>query len=161
MKVCYPGSFDPITNGHLDMIERASRLFDEVIVLIMENPRKNYHFSKEERVEMIEKCLTEAKLDNVKVIVGEGLTVNYAASIGCSGIIRGIRAVSDYEYELQQATANLMLNPDVETFLLIARPEYSFLSSSMVREIAMNDGDISNLVPSPVLEDICTRIRQE
>jgi pantetheine-phosphate adenylyltransferase len=110
---------------------------------------------------MIRKCIQHSKLENVTVIVGEGLTVKYAASIGCSGIIRGIRAVSDYEYELQQATANLMLNPDVETFLLIARPEYSFLSSSMVREIAMNDGDISNLVPEPVLDDIFARIRQE
>ncbi len=154
MKVCYPGSFDPITNGHLDIIERAARMFDEVIVLIMRNPRKNCTFSEEQRVAMIQKVIDAHGLINVSVKVGKGLTVNYAASLGCQGILRGIRAISDYEFELQQATANLSLNQNVETLLLIARPEYSFLSSSMVKEIAMNGGDVSGLLPDVLVAEI-------
>ncbi len=154
MKVCYPGSFDPITNGHLDIIERAARMFDEVIVLIMRNPRKNCTFSEEQRVAMIQKVIDAHGLTNVSVKVGKGLTVNYAASLGCQGILRGIRAISDYEFELQQATANLSLNQNVETLLLIARPEYSFLSSSMVKEIAMNGGDVSGLLPDVLVAEI-------
>lgn len=159
MKVCYPGSFDPITNGHLDIIERAANMFEEVIVLIMQNPRKKCTFSEEERVNMIEKVIRGHGLTNVSVKVGSGLTVHYAASLGCKGILRGIRAISDYEYELQQATANLMLNQEVETLLLIARPEYSFLSSSMVKEIAVNNGDISGLLPDILIPDFCRRMK--
>ena len=131
MKACYPGTFDPITNGHLDIIERASRLFDEVVVLIMFNPRKT--------------CLF-----NVTVMIGSGLTVEFARKIGAAVIIRGIRAVSDYEYELGQATANMMLAHEIETAFLIAKPQYSFLSSSVCKEIALNGGDLLNLVPSQV-----------
>ncbi len=156
MRACYPGTFDPITNGHLDIIRRAAAKFDEVIVLIMENPRKKCLFSVEERCAMIEACVTE---DNVKVIVGTGLTVKYAALLGCGAIVRGIRAVSDYEYELQQATANMMLSSEIETLFFIAKPEYSFLSSSVVKEIAMNNGDISNLVPEAVAEMVRSVIR--
>ena len=137
MKVCYPGTFDPITAGHLDIIERASNKFDEVIVLIMQNPRKKCMFTAEERKYMIEKCV---KGNNIKVEIGTGLTVEYAKKLGASAIIRGIRAVTDYEYELQQATANMKLESSIETLFLIAKPEYSFLSSSVVKEIAMNGG---------------------
>ena len=133
MKACYPGTFDPITKGHLDIIIRAASIFDEVVVLIMNNPRKKCVFSVEERKEMIERCIN---IPNVKVEIGEGLTVEYAKKINAKVIIRGIRAVSDYEYELQQATANLMLDEDIETLFFIAKPKYSFLSSSVVKEIA-------------------------
>ncbi|MBR2825331.1 MAG: pantetheine-phosphate adenylyltransferase [Solobacterium sp.] len=152
MKACYPGTFDPITKGHLDVIERASKLFDELVILIMKNPRKVCSFSEEERKELIEKSLEEINVHNVSVEIGSGLTVKYAKKIGATALIRGIRAVTDYEYELQQATANLMLDENIETIFLIAKPEYSFLSSTTVKEIAMNGGDISKFVPEPVVE---------
>ena len=109
MKACYPGTFDPITNGHLDIIERASRLFDEVVVLIMVNPRKTCLFNSEERKQMVIDSLKSiGNPQNVTVMIGSGLTVEFARKIGAAVIIRGIRAVSDYEYELGQATANMM-----------------------------------------------------
>jgi pantetheine-phosphate adenylyltransferase len=151
MKACYPGTFDPITNGHLDVIERAARIFDEVDVLIMVNPNKQCVFTEEERREMIEECLRVLPgMKNVKVMIGRGLTVHYARRIGACAIVRGIRAVSDYEYELRQATANQALDDTIETLFFIARPTYSFLSSSVVREIAANQGDISGMVPEPI-----------
>lgn len=155
MKACYPGTFDPITKGHLDIIIRAASIFDEVVVLIMNNPRKKCLFSIEERKEMIEKSIS---LKNVRVEVGEGLTVDYAKKIGAKVIIRGIRAVSDYEYELQQATANLMLNEEIETLFFIAKPKYSFLSSSVVKEIAENGGEINEFVPEEIIDVIKTKL---
>lgn len=155
MKACYPGTFDPITNGHLDIIERASRMFEELDVFIMVNPRKICVFSADERKKMIEESLKDiGSPKNVHVFIGEGLTVNMAREHDCGAIIRGIRAVSDYEYELQQATANMMLGHDIETLFLIAKPQYSFLSSSVVKEIAMNKGDILNLVPSKIIDEV-------
>jgi pantetheine-phosphate adenylyltransferase len=162
MKACYPGTFDPITNGHIDIIARAAQMFDEVVVLIMHNPSKKCLFSEEERKHFIEQSIAELpNADKIKVMIGSGLTVNYAASIGASAIIRGIRAVSDYEYELMQATANLHLNDKVETLLLIARPEYSFLSSSIVKEIAFYDGDISAFIPDVILDEIHGKLTQK
>ncbi|MBE6109892.1 MAG: pantetheine-phosphate adenylyltransferase [Erysipelotrichaceae bacterium] len=153
MKACYPGTFDPITLGHLDIIERAALIFDELDVLLMVNPRKKCVFDAAQRKAMIEASLASREnCRNVKVIIGEGLTVDFARKTGSKAIVRGIRAVTDYEYELQQATANLMLDPDVETMFLIAKPEYSFLSSSVVKEIALNDGDISKMVPAEVVD---------
>jgi pantetheine-phosphate adenylyltransferase len=161
MKVCYPGTFDPITKGHLDIIERAARSFDEVVILIMANPRKKCLFTAEDRKKIIEESLREiGSPANVSVEIGSGLTVDYAAKINCRGIIRGIRAVSDYEYELQQATANLMLAPDIETLFLIAKPQFSFLSSSVVKEISLNHGDISTLVPACIV-DVVNRMIQK
>lgn len=152
MKACYPGTFDPITVGHLDIIERASMMFDEVIVLIMQNPRKKCLFTPQERKYMIEKSVEALDhVNNVKVVVGEGLTVEYTHRLQAGVIIRGIRAVSDYEYELQQATANMVLNKEIETLFLIAKPKYSFLSSSVVKEIALNDGDIEPFLPSAII----------
>lgn len=149
MKIaCYPGTFDPITNGHLDIIRRASKMFDEIVVTIMVNPKKRVTFSDSDRKEMIEKCITN--LPNVKVVIGSGLTVEFAKSINATAIIRGIRAVADYEYELQQATANMMLNDQIETLFFVARPEYSFLSSSVAKEIACNNGDISKFIPNEI-----------
>ncbi len=147
MKVCYAGSFDPVTNGHMDIIKRASRKFDEVIVLLMENPRKHYLFSREERIALVMDCVKEEGLSNVTVEIGEGLTVKYARKLGCDAMVRGIRAVSDYEFELATATANMCLDDEMETILLIARPEYSFVSSSVVKEVASNGGEIDSFVP--------------
>ena len=158
MKVCYPGTFDPITAGHLDIIERASNKFDEVIVLIMQNPRKKCMFTAEERKYMIERCV---KADNIKVEIGSGLTVEYAKKLGASAIIRGIRAVTDYEYELQQATANMKLESSIETLFLIAKPEYSFLSSSVVKEIAMNGGSTDGLLPDEISDYAIERMKIE
>ncbi len=160
MKACYPGTFDPLTNGHLDIIERAANIFDEVVVLINHNPRKNCLFTVEERKAMIKKSIsTLSNASKITVMVGKGLTVNIAESIQAKTMIRGIRAVTDYEYELATATANMKINPNVETFFLIARPEYTFLSSSTVKEIAMNDGDITEFVPKPILEDVVKRLK--
>lgn len=159
-KVCYPGTFDPITLGHLDIIERAAKLYDEVIVMINHNPRKHCVFTEDERKDMIERSIATLPCANrVHVVIGEGLTVNAAAALGCSTIIRGIRAVSDYEYELSQATANMMLNNKVETVFLISRPEYSFLSSSTVKEIAENNGDITKLMPSVIVKEVTERMK--
>jgi pantetheine-phosphate adenylyltransferase len=155
MKACYPGTFDPITNGHLDIIQRASKMFDELDVFLMVNPRKLCVFNVEERRQMIEDSLASiGSPKNVKVVIGSGLTVDMARSNNCGAIIRGIRAVSDYEYELQQATANMMLGHDIETIFLIAKPQYSFLSSSVVKEIAMYHGDILNLVPVQIIDRV-------
>lgn len=155
---CYPGSFDPITNGHLDIIRRASKMFDEVYVTIMVNPKKKVTFSQEERKEMIEKCV--ANLKNVKVVIGQGLTVDFAKQLGAVSLIRGIRAVADYEYELQQATANMMLNDEIESIFFVARPEYSFLSSSVAKEIAINGGDISKFIPSEINDFVLQELRK-
>lgn len=151
-KAMYPGSFDPITEGHLDIIKRASGMFDEVIIAIMKNPKKKATFTEEERKAMIEKCTADLK--NVKVVIGHGLTVRLAKEMGCVALIRGIRAVADYEYELQQATANMMLDSTIETVFLVARPEYSFLSSSVAKEIAYYNGDITGFIPDCIMEEV-------
>lgn len=161
MKACYPGTFDPITNGHLDIIERAAKMFDELDVFIMVNPRKQCVFTAEERKQMILDSLQSNDASNVKVFSGTGLTVDMAREHGCGAIIRGIRAVSDYEYELQQATANMMLGHDIETLFLIAKPQYSFLSSSVVKEIAMYHGDILNLVPIQIIDRVNAKLNSE
>ena len=155
MKACYPGTFDPITLGHLDVIERAAKMFEELDVLIMKNPRKKCTFTEEERKEMIEECLKDKPYKNkVKVVIGSGLTVDYAGKLGAGVIIRGIRAVSDYEYEFQQATANQTLDPNIETLFMIAQPKYSFLSSSTVKEIAYGGGDIAPFLPAEITEKV-------
>ncbi len=162
MKACYPGTFDPITNGHLDIIQRASKMFDELDVFLMVNPRKLCVFNVEERRQMIEDSLASiGSPQNVKVVIGSGLTVDMARMNGCGAIIRGIRAVSDYEYELQQATANMMLGHDIETIFLIAKPQYSFLSSSVVKEIAMYHGDILNLVPVQIIDRVNDKLSKD
>lgn len=150
-KAIYPGTFDPITLGHLDIIKRASTLVDQLEVVIMRNPNKsNSDFSVEERLEMISSVIQE--FNNVTVSAQTGLTVEYAKVSGASILIRGIRAVMDYEYELQQATANMVLAPNIETVFLLTRPQYSFLSSSVVKQIAQNKGDLTPFVPAKVKE---------
>jgi len=148
-RAIYPGTFDPVTFGHLDIIRRSSVLVDELDVVIMVNPEKHTIFSTEERLEMLR--LVTQDIPNVKISAQKGLTVDHARKIGANVLIRGIRAVMDYEYELQQATANMVLAPEVETVFLLTRPKYSFLSSSVVKQIALNKGDLRLFVPEIII----------
>lgn len=152
IKAIYPGSFDPITVGHLDIIKRAANQFDTLYVVIMKNPSKKYTFSEDERKRLIEKCTKNIK--NVKVLIGEGLTIDFAKKIGCTVIVRGIRAVSDYEAELALATSNMMLNNKIDTLFFVSRPELSFLSSSIAKEIASNGGNIDSFIPKPIQNEV-------
>jgi pantetheine-phosphate adenylyltransferase len=145
----YPGSFDPITNGHLDLIERGSRLVDRLVVAILRNERKQALFSVEERMQMLRNVLAE--YPNVDVDCFEGLLVDYAAGRRARIIMRGIRAVSDYEYELQMALMNRRLRPEIETVFLMAGEAFSFISSQMVKEVIRLGGNVSGLVP-PLVE---------
>ncbi|HAA42889.1 MAG TPA: pantetheine-phosphate adenylyltransferase [Ruminiclostridium sp.] len=146
----YPGSFDPITNGHLDIIKRASELCDKLIVAVLVNNSKKPVFSLEERVELIE-CAVEG-IDNVEVESFTGLLIDFMKKKNATVIVKGLRAVSDFEYELQMAQTNRNLNKNIETIFLATNVHYSFLSSSVVKEIAMFGGDIHALVP-PVVEE--------
>ncbi|TYU67074.1 pantetheine-phosphate adenylyltransferase [Listeria monocytogenes] len=143
-----PGTFDPITNGHLDIIERAAKIFDVLYVSVLNNSSKKPLFTIEERMEMIRQVT--AHLPNVQVESASGLTVDYAATRGATAIVRGLRAVSDFEYEMQIASMNRTLNAAIETFFVMTNTKYSFLSSSMVKEVAQYQGDISELVPEIV-----------
>jgi pantetheine-phosphate adenylyltransferase len=144
----YPGSFDPPTNGHLDLIERGSKIFDELVVAILRNSEKTPLFSLGERRRMLEELTSDFK--NVSVDTFDGLTVDYAARVKASAVLRGIRALSDYEYELQMALMNRKLRPDLETVFMMPAEQYSYLSSRLVREVARLGGDISGLVPEIV-----------
>jgi pantetheine-phosphate adenylyltransferase len=144
----YPGSFDPPTNGHLDLIERGSHIFDELVVAILRNAEKTPLFSVGERRRMLEELTADFK--NVRVDVFDGLTVDYAARVKASAVLRGIRALSDYEYELQMALMNRKLRPDLETVFMMPAEQYSYLSSRLVREVARLGGTITGLVPDIV-----------
>ena len=144
----YPGSFDPLTTGHLDLIARGSRLVDRLIVAILSNQAKQPLFTVEERAEMLEEVLKP--YPNVEVGRFDGLLVEYAAQRGAKVILRGIRAISDYEFELQMALMNRRLQPEIETVFLMAGEAYSFISSKMVKEVASLGGNISGLVPALV-----------
>jgi len=144
----YPGSFDPPTNGHLDLVERGSKIFDELVVAILRNPEKSPLFSVGERRQMLEELTAGFK--NVRVDVFDGLTVEYAARVKAGAVLRGIRALSDYEYELQMALMNRKLRPELETVFMMPAEKYSYLSSRLVREVARLGGDISKLVPELV-----------
>lgn len=148
----YPGSFDPITNGHLDIIKRASKLCDKLIVAVLVNSSKKNLFTFDERIHMIEDAVSD--LDNVCVKTFSGLLVDYCKENNVNAIIRGLRAVSDFEYELQMAQMNRKLEDDVETIFLTASTKYSFLSSSIVKEIARYKGDIKELVPKKAYESL-------
>lgn len=148
MNVIYPGSFDPLTNGHLDLIERCSEKFNKVIIGVLNNISKNSIFTLEERIELIEKSTKH--LNNIEINSFNGLLIDFAKEKECSNIVRGLRAVSDLEYEMQNALANKKLYPDLETFFMVSNTEYSFLSSSIVKEIAKFDGDVNSLVPKEV-----------
>lgn len=153
MKVVYPGSFDPVTNGHLDIIKRASKIYDEVIVCVLINNSKKYLFTMDERIEMLENILYD--YNNVKVAKYSGLLIDFAKENQVDAIIRGIRAVSDYETELQFAQMNKVYSGGVvETLFMVAEPKYSYLSSSIVKEIASFNRDVNGLVPEIVANKI-------
>ena len=152
----YPGSFDPITNGHLDLIQRGSGMFDKLIVSILRNENKEPLFSVEERTEMLREVV--AGFPNVEVDSFDGLLVDHAAGHGATVLLRGIRAISDYEYELQMALMNRRLRPGIETIFMMANETYSFISSRLVKEVFGLGGNISGLVPASVEERMQRRI---
>ncbi len=151
MKIAvYPGTFDPITNGHLDVIKRALKIFDRLIVLVAHHPEKNTLFSVEERLEMIKEVLKDMK--NVEVDAYDGLLVDYVKKKNAIAIIRGMRAVSDFEFEFQMALMNRHLYPDIEILFLFPDERYTYLSSSLIKEVISLGGDVSSFVPPSVLE---------
>ena len=152
IKAVYPGSFDPPTNGHLDLIERGSKIFDELVVAILRNPEKDPLFSVTDRRQMLESMT--AGFDNVSVDTFHGLTVDYALRMEARAILRGIRAISDYEYELQMALMNRKLQPGLETVFMMPAEKYSYLSSRLVREVAQLGGNIDCLVPELVAQKL-------
>lgn len=154
-----PGSFDPVTLGHLDIIERAAALFDRVVVVVMNNGAKEHSlFTVDERVELIRRCINT---ENVDVDAYDGLLVDYARKSGAVAIVKGLRAMSDFDYEFQQALTNKSLYPELETVFLTAKGENMFLSSSMVKEVCRLGGDISEFVPKIIVEDIYKRCKGE
>lgn len=148
----YPGSFDPITNGHLDIIERTSRIYDKVIVGVLNNASKTPLFTAEERREQISGVISG--FDNVEVDVFDGLLVDFVKSKRASVIVKGLRTVADFEYEFQMALLNKALNPECETVFLMTDSKYSYISSSMVKELAGFNGDLTGLVPCEIIEKI-------
>lgn len=154
----YPGSFDPITVGHLDIIRRISRLYDEVTVLISYSQQKTYLFSAAERKQLIEECLKSIK--NVKVEVHQGLTVDFMRSKNIPVIIRGLRAVVDFEYEMAMANMNRKLAPDIETVLMFASPEHYYISSRAIKEIAQFGGKLEELVPPIVIPLLIQKMKE-
>ncbi len=157
MKVAiYPGSFDPITLGHLDIVCRGAKMFDKLIVAVLQNGKKNPLFTVEERVEMIRKSTKD--IPNVEVATFNGLLADYARQQNATAVIRGLRALSDFEYEFQMALTNKKLNPELETVFLATRAKYMYFSSSIVKEIGRNHGNIKDFVPAVVREDIQNRV---
>lgn len=155
--VC-PGSFDPITYGHLDIITRAAKVFDELYVVVLNNSSKKPLFSVEERIELID--TVTKNIPNVKVDSFQGLLVDYAESVNADAIIRGLRAVSDFEYEMQITSMNRVLSDKIETFFIMTNNQYSFLSSSIVKEVAKYEGKISELVPPEVEEALIKKFNE-
>jgi pantetheine-phosphate adenylyltransferase len=158
-KAVYPGSFDPVTNGHIDLIERSAAVFDRLIVAILRNADKTPLFSVEERVEMMEEATRH--LDNVTVTSFAGLLVDFADQIGANVIVRGIRYISDYEYELQMALMNRRLSDKVETVFMMPAEAYSFLSSKLVKEIAQFGGSVEGFVPPVVEKRLCSKFQMK
>ena len=150
VKAIYPGSFDPVTNGHLDLIARAAKMFDHLVVAILRNSAKNPLFTVEERVSMLSEGTAE--FGNVSVSTFDGLLVDFAREERAHAVVRGIRAISDYEYELQMALMNRRLAPDVETIFLMPDAKYSFVSSRLVKEVFQLGGSVEGLVPRFVIE---------
>ena len=152
----YPGSFDPPTNGHLDLIERGSKMFEQLVVAVLRNSEKTPMFSLGERLEMLRQLT--ADLSNVRIDTFDGLMVEYAKSIDAMCVLRGIRAISDYEYELQMALMNRELSANVETIFMLPAVEYTYVSSRLVKEVFRLGGDVARMVPPPVLESLKARL---
>ena len=148
----YPGSFDPVAYGHLDIILRSSKMFDLLIIAVLKNSSKHPLFTVEERVHLLEKVTKD--IDNITIKAFDGLLVDFATEMNATTIVRGLRAVSDFEYELQIAQTNHKMNPNIDTIFLTTSLEYSYLSSSVVREIASYHGDIKNFVPTEIVETV-------
>lgn len=146
----YPGSFDPISLGHLDIIERAAQIFDKVIVAVLINTEKKGFFPIDERIEMVQ--LVTNHLPNVEVRGFSGLTVNFLKEVGARVIIRGLRVVSDFDFELQMANANRAMEPEIETLMMMTSPNYSYLSSSLVRQVMHFGGNLEGFVPGPIID---------
>ncbi|MGI6620332.1 MAG: pantetheine-phosphate adenylyltransferase [Bacillota bacterium] len=154
----YPGSFDPLTNGHMDIIKRSSRCFDKLYVAVFENPSKQPLFTMEERVEMIrEEC---KDLPNVEVISSQGLLVNFARRHGIKVLVKGLRAVSDFDYEFKMALMNKKLAPEIETLFMMTSSEYLYLSSSLVKEVAAYGGCVKDLVPPSVERKLLSKFKK-
>ncbi len=160
LAVC-PGSFDPVTLGHLDIISRASKLFDKVIVVVMSNATKSPLFSQVERMELLRKAVAEIGISNVTVDCYDGLLADYVQMREATAIVKGLRAVSDFEYEFQMALTNRKLYPKAETVFLTTAAENLYLSSSLVKQVARLDGDISDFVPACILPEIKEKLRKE
>lgn len=158
-KCLIPGSFDPITEGHLDVIKRAAKLFEKTLISVMNNPKKKCVFTLEERMILIKKAIGD--MPNVEVSCFEGLMVDYAKQQNIDVVVRGLRAVSDFEYEFQLGALNSTLSPDIETVYLMSDTRYSFLSASMVREIGSYGGDISAFVPKEIYEVVREKLIKE
>jgi len=154
-RAIYPGSFDPVTNGHLDVIERARKLFDEVIVAVADNDEKQALFSLKDRLNLLSE--TAGKIDNVRIAEFKGLLVDFARQEAAGAVIRGLRAVSDFEFEFQMALMNRKLDGAVETIFLMPKEEYTYLSSRIVKEIARLGGDVSRFVPACVVKALKTK----
>lgn len=157
-KAIYPGSFDPVTYGHVDIIRRASALVDELVIGVLKNNAKKGMFSTEERIAFLKRVTED--MPNVRIISYDGLLVDCAVKYGTRTIIRGLRAVTDFEYELQLAQTNKRLRPDIDTVFLTTNVEYAYLSSSVVREIAGYGGDISHFVPECIIEDVYKKAKR-
>lgn len=157
----YPGSFDPVTKGHLDVLKRAAGIFDKVIIAVLKNSEKRSFLPIADRLQLIQMSCDYDNLTNVEVDSFQGLTIDYARQKGAKVLIRGLRAVSDFEYEMQLSQTNNALAPDINTVFLITKPKYNFISSSTVKEVALMGGDISKFVSPPVAEYLKTRINKE
>ena len=160
LAVC-PGSFDPVTKGHLDIISRASKLFDQVIVVVMSNAAKSPLFTQVERMELLQRVIAEAGIDNVTVDCYGGLLADYVKMRNATAIVKGLRAMSDFEYEFQMALTNRKMYPEAETVFLTTAAENMYLSSSLVKQVGQLGGDISDFVPACILPDIINKIRKE
>jgi pantetheine-phosphate adenylyltransferase len=158
IRAVYPGSFDPLTNGHLDLIERSLRIFDELIVAVVTNPAKTSLFSEAERVEMIREATRG--LGHIEILVFEGLLVDFVTKVGARAIVRGLRAVSDFEYEFQMALMNRKLREEVETVFLMPHEAYSYISSRLIKEVAGYGGAVAGLVPAVVEKRLAQKFRR-
>ncbi len=155
----YPGSFDPVTNGHIDIIVRAGLVFEKIIVTVMDNPRKTPAFTLEERLEMLRE--TTKGMKNVEVDYYHGLLIDYVKQKKAKIIVKGLRAISDFEFEFQMALINRKLSEEVETMFMMTNNKYSYLSSSIIKEIASYGGDVRKLVPAPVLKNLAGKYAQK
>ena len=158
-KAVYPGSFDPITNGHVDIIKRGLKVFDSLLVAVLENPKKKPLFSSEERVSMIQEVFVGQKNTEIKAF--HGLLVEFAKNNDAKVVIRGLRAISDFEYEFQMALMNMKLDPDIETFFMMPNLSYSFLSSKLVKEIFMLGGCLKDLVPKQIEDRLRVKFKNK